>query len=58
MSDDEIARQAAIVHQMVRALERVASLYEQRVMQAAKYDAKLADDGVRLAAALERMRIG
>lgn len=56
MSDDENARQVAVVRQIVRALDRVACLYEQRVTQAAKYDAKLADDGVRLAAALERMR--
>ncbi|MEO1748315.1 MAG: hypothetical protein AAFR27_06805 [Pseudomonadota bacterium] len=46
----------SVVATLVRALERAARLYEQRIAASDGYDAKLTEEGVRLATALDRLR--
>ena len=47
---------SSVAAMLVRALERAAKLYEERVISTETYDPKLMDEGVRLATALDRLR--
>ncbi|MEL6201566.1 MAG: hypothetical protein AAFR39_04320 [Pseudomonadota bacterium] len=53
---DQLDAAGSVTATLLRALERAAKLYEEQIAVSDGYNAKLTEDGVRLATALDRLR--